>query len=419
MSKTYIALIADAIASRELPPAARARLQADARTAVKHLNQRYRRVLAARFAVTLGDELQCLLPTPQPVWDVAHDLRARLPSVDWVVACGRGPITTPLAPTAPAFTKPGPRWIAPSASVWCSRSAASPPRSSRSPATMPRCTGAGPRASGAPRRCYGWATRRPPRPGSTSIAARSPTSPGAWPGPSWPPGIRCFGHSWRRNPREPAVRRSAARLYAGRHALARPGGRTPPRPRAALRGGAVRDRGTRPRHAPRPARATEPHRAVVGAGRPASDRLPVCVGSGHRPGPQRARAPHVADAARRGPHRRRDRCRPRPRGRIAGARPRPHHGPAGRLRRGGVDHRRQVAGPLQTARGPRVRRVLSGRHPRLLLARRARRRWDQDPPEAGVTPAQPSHAPPCHRVNRRCPLPPAPCFPLGARWTNA
>src|SRR2546429_487591 len=79
MSKTYVALIADAIASRELPPAARARLQADARTAVKDLNQRYRRVLAARFAVTLGDEPQCLLPTPHPVWDVAHDLRARLP----------------------------------------------------------------------------------------------------------------------------------------------------------------------------------------------------------------------------------------------------------------------------------------------------------------------------------------------------
>src|SRR5438105_688007 len=56
MSKTYVALIADAIASRELPPAARARLQADARTAVKDLNQRYRRVLAARFAVTPGAE---------------------------------------------------------------------------------------------------------------------------------------------------------------------------------------------------------------------------------------------------------------------------------------------------------------------------------------------------------------------------
>src|SRR3989442_15181147 len=106
MSKIYIALIADAIASRELPPAARARLQADARAAVKDLNQRYRRVLAARFAVTLGDELQCLLPTPQPVWDLAHDVRARLPTVDWGVACGRGLITTPPAPTAPETAGP-------------------------------------------------------------------------------------------------------------------------------------------------------------------------------------------------------------------------------------------------------------------------------------------------------------------------
>src|SRR5437773_1110828 len=241
----------------------------------------------------------------------------------WPAAGARSPRPSrprPPRSTAPAFTKPGPRWIAPSASVWCSRSAASRPRSSRSPATTPRCTGAGPRASVAPLRCCGWATRRPPRPGSTSIAARSPTSPAAWPGPSWPPGIRCFGHSWRENPREPAVRRSAARLYAGRHTVARPGGRTPPRPGAALRGGAVRDRGTRPRHAPRPARATERRWALVGAGGALGHRLSVCLGSGDRPGPQRARAPDAADAARRGPHRRRDRRRPRPRRRASGAR---------------------------------------------------------------------------------------------------
>src|SRR5437867_311252 len=318
----------------------------------------------------------------------------------------------PPRSTAPAFTRPGPRWTAPSASVWCSRSVASLPRSSRWPATTPRCIGAGPHASGAPPPCCEWATRRPPRPGWTSIAARSPTSPAAWPGPLWPPGIRCFGHSWRRNPREPAVRRSATRLYAGSHALAQPGGRTPRRPGAALRGGAVRDRGTRPRHAPRPARATERRWALVGAGGAPGHRLPVCVGSGDRAGPQRARAPDVADAARRGPHRWRDRRRPRPRRRVSGARPRTHHGVAGRLRRGGVDHRRQVARALQAARGSRVRGVLSGRHPRLLLARRARRRGDPDPLETGVTPspsrpAQPSHAALCHRVNRRCPLPPA------------
>src|SRR3989441_6615027 len=100
-------LTADALPPRNPPAPPRPRLQADARAAVKDLNRRYRRVLAARFAVTLGDELQCLLPTPQPVWELAHDLRARLPSVDWVVACGRGPITTPLAPTAPEMDGPG------------------------------------------------------------------------------------------------------------------------------------------------------------------------------------------------------------------------------------------------------------------------------------------------------------------------
>src|SRR2546422_929398 len=106
MSKSYVALIADAIASRDPPRAPAPRPQPDVRAAAKDLTQRSRRVLAARFAVTLGDELQCLLATPQPVWDLAHDVRARLPTVDWVVACGRGAITTPLAPTAPEMDGP-------------------------------------------------------------------------------------------------------------------------------------------------------------------------------------------------------------------------------------------------------------------------------------------------------------------------
>jgi len=106
MSKRYVAIIADATASRLLPPARRARLQQDARAAAQQLNRGYARVLAARFAVTLGDELQCLLPGPEPVWEIAHQIRARLPAVDWVVACGLGPISTPLAPTAPQIDGP-------------------------------------------------------------------------------------------------------------------------------------------------------------------------------------------------------------------------------------------------------------------------------------------------------------------------
>jgi hypothetical protein len=106
MSKRYAALIADATASRLLPPARRARLQADARAAAQQLNRRYARVLAARFAVTLGDELQCLLRSPEALWEIAHQIRARLPAVDWIVACGLGTISTPLAPTAPEIDGP-------------------------------------------------------------------------------------------------------------------------------------------------------------------------------------------------------------------------------------------------------------------------------------------------------------------------
>src|SRR5207247_1173943 len=65
-SKVYVAAIADATASRLLPPARRARLQAELRAALPDLNRRYRRALAARFAVTLGDELQGLLTSPAP-----------------------------------------------------------------------------------------------------------------------------------------------------------------------------------------------------------------------------------------------------------------------------------------------------------------------------------------------------------------
>src|SRR5436309_2393249 len=103
MAKSYIALIADAIASRDLPPTARARLQADARAAVKDLNHRYRRVLAARFAITLGDELQCLLATPQPLWDLAHDLRARLPRrMAWPLVVAGDKMFRALLETEPA-----------------------------------------------------------------------------------------------------------------------------------------------------------------------------------------------------------------------------------------------------------------------------------------------------------------------------
>src|SRR5256885_13621311 len=103
MSHRYIALIGDAAASRTLPPTRRARLQHALRRAIPQFNRRWRAALAARFAVTLGDEFQALLTTARPVWEILHEVHVRFPEVTWVVACGLGAVATRLEPriTAP------------------------------------------------------------------------------------------------------------------------------------------------------------------------------------------------------------------------------------------------------------------------------------------------------------------------------
>src|SRR5690348_11967453 len=97
MSKLYIALIADVVRSRSLPPPRRARLQAELRRALSALNRTYRQDLAAGFGLTQGDELQCLLVSSTQVWEIAHAIRYRFAEADWVIGCGRGTVTTSLA----------------------------------------------------------------------------------------------------------------------------------------------------------------------------------------------------------------------------------------------------------------------------------------------------------------------------------
>ena len=108
MSKAYIALIADAVDSRRLVPTQRKRLQSDLQAQLIRLNRRYHHALAARFDVTLGDELQCLLRDTTRVWEITHHIRYALQQVDWTVACGRGGITTKLTPTITAPKVDGP-----------------------------------------------------------------------------------------------------------------------------------------------------------------------------------------------------------------------------------------------------------------------------------------------------------------------
>jgi hypothetical protein len=105
---TYVAVVADAIGSRALPPAARARLQAQLHTRLKELNKRraWRSSLAAGFAIARGDEFEGLLKNPAHLWDIAHWLRHTFAEVDWIIACARGPISTALAATAPEVDGP-------------------------------------------------------------------------------------------------------------------------------------------------------------------------------------------------------------------------------------------------------------------------------------------------------------------------
>ena len=107
-SRLYVAVIADVIASRELPRARRTRLQDVLRAQLAQINRRaaWRPYVAARFAVTAGDEIEGLLTSAAPLWAITHALRAAAPDVDWIVACGRGPIATALAPTAPEVDGP-------------------------------------------------------------------------------------------------------------------------------------------------------------------------------------------------------------------------------------------------------------------------------------------------------------------------
>lgn len=106
MAQTYIAIIGDAVASRRLAPRGRDRLQRELKAALAEVNRRWRRAVAARFAVTLGDQFQGLLTGGEAVWEIVHWLRAELRGSQWVIACGLGPVSTPLARFAPEVDGP-------------------------------------------------------------------------------------------------------------------------------------------------------------------------------------------------------------------------------------------------------------------------------------------------------------------------
>lgn len=91
-----IALIADMVKSRELVPRHRPAVQQRFQDLVSFLNQKYKKSLLSKFAITLGDEFQGLLRSAAPIPDLLWDLDSRFSDRRLRVGLGFGMLDTPL-----------------------------------------------------------------------------------------------------------------------------------------------------------------------------------------------------------------------------------------------------------------------------------------------------------------------------------
>jgi hypothetical protein len=107
-NRIYIAIIADMVKSRELPSAQRGPVQKHFADLIRALNAEYRKGIAARFVITLGDEFQGLLNTSTLTPDLIWKLEESFPDRELRVGVGLGTLDTPLQKVAinidgPAF----------------------------------------------------------------------------------------------------------------------------------------------------------------------------------------------------------------------------------------------------------------------------------------------------------------------------
>ncbi len=94
-SQRYLAVIADMVGSREVPRSQRGALQKKFGDLIARLNLDYRKAIAAKFVITLGDEFQGLLRSatviPELIWRLED-----FPACQFRVAIGLGTLDTPL-----------------------------------------------------------------------------------------------------------------------------------------------------------------------------------------------------------------------------------------------------------------------------------------------------------------------------------
>jgi hypothetical protein len=92
----YVGVIADMVASRELSPPDRSRVQERFTELIETLNDQYSGKLAAKFVITLGDEFQGLLNDPEVIPQFVWLLEQRFTVRKLRVGFGYGQIHTAL-----------------------------------------------------------------------------------------------------------------------------------------------------------------------------------------------------------------------------------------------------------------------------------------------------------------------------------
>jgi SatD family (SatD)/Bacterial regulatory proteins, luxR family len=96
----WIAIIGDMVHSRALTPVKRAAAQRDFAKLIALLNRRFRRSVASRFVITLGDEFQGLLLAadviPEIVWAIENEYHQR----EVRLGFGFGKLHTPMQSVA-------------------------------------------------------------------------------------------------------------------------------------------------------------------------------------------------------------------------------------------------------------------------------------------------------------------------------
>jgi hypothetical protein len=95
-SQLYVAVIADMVGSRGVPRPQRRILQKQFAGLIASLNRDYRKAIASRFVITLGDEFQGLLSSAATIPDLIWRLEQDLPQREFRVGIGLGALDTPL-----------------------------------------------------------------------------------------------------------------------------------------------------------------------------------------------------------------------------------------------------------------------------------------------------------------------------------